>query len=150
MEKTWRCPNLKEDKLSWIIDTEVVIFLGDFFLKYRNVCRGILFNFVFSKCRYGYLGKKKTIFYTSTNAVKIYYKGIKKIFSYRNLAKKSYKQTVAIKYKVSWRFIERMKRFVRRIWIRFTNIHFLQTNLGINIFAFISNRKTWFFTFQLF
>jgi hypothetical protein len=31
METTWRCPNLKEDRMSWIIDTEVVIFEETFY-----------------------------------------------------------------------------------------------------------------------
>ncbi len=44
MEKTWRCPNLKEDRMSWIIDTEVVIFFGKLF---NCKVSEVLFNFVF-------------------------------------------------------------------------------------------------------
>jgi hypothetical protein len=69
MEKTWKCANLKEDRMSWIIDTEVVI------IDWGNILNTvmfaeILFNFVFFKFRYGLFKKKTFIFNISTtNAV---------------------------------------------------------------------------------
>ena len=45
MEKTWRCPDPNEDRIQWILDTEVVI------------CRQGLFYFLIK----GFFCKKKTL-----------------------------------------------------------------------------------------